>query len=471
MLLPVNPLLDTDSFKASHDRQLPPDTETVSAYIEARGGRFDRTLFFGLQIYLQSVLAKPITLDQIDEARAFHAAHGQPFRMDGWLHILNAHDGRLPLEIQAVPEGSVVATGNALLQIHNTDPAVPWLTMMMQTALLRAVWYPSTVATQSHAARALLADALAKSADAVPPALIDGALRDLGSRSAASFDAAAIGGAAHLVSFTASDNIPAILAARRYYQEPMAGTSHPAADHAVVTAWGPEREAAAYGALIDGFGGKGRALTVVSDSYDIDRAVARHWGDSLRDKVKASGGTVYVRPDSGDPVQVTLRVLAALGEAYGAAANGKGFRVLPPEIRVMQGDGITLDVMAATLDAVLAAGWSAENLAFGMGSGLLQKLDRDSCGFAMSASAVQIRGIWQDVGKNPSGSPLKASKRGRLALIEEDGAFRTIRLEQCPSGGNRLRPVFRNGQILSKSSFAEIRARARGLGSALAAAA
>nr|HPQ94541.1 nicotinamide phosphoribosyltransferase domain-containing protein [Thiolinea sp.] len=142
-----NPILNTDSYKASHYLQYPPGTEVVSSYIEPRGGRFRETLFFGLQAFLKEALAHPLVQADIDEAEALFSAHGEPFNRAGWERILQQHGGCLPLEISALPEGLVVPTGTALVQVHNTDPQLFWLTGYLETALLRAVWYPSTVAT------------------------------------------------------------------------------------------------------------------------------------------------------------------------------------------------------------------------------------------------------------------------------------------------------------------------------------
>ena len=123
-----NILLNTDSYKASHYLQYPQHTSVVSSYIESRGGDFDQTVFFGLQAFLKEYLSRPITVDDIDEAEAILPAHGVPFYRKGWELILDKHNGYLPIEIEALPEGSVLPTGNALMQIKNTDPDAFWLT-------------------------------------------------------------------------------------------------------------------------------------------------------------------------------------------------------------------------------------------------------------------------------------------------------------------------------------------------------
>ena len=146
-----NLLLMTDSYKASHHLQYPPGTLFVSSYIESRGGKWDKAVFFGLQMFIDQYLTKPITVSDIDEAEAVWELHGEPFNRANWMHIIDQHDGYLPISIQAVPEGTLVENHNVLVQVVNTDPHVPWLTSFLETILLRAVWYPTTVATNSYA--------------------------------------------------------------------------------------------------------------------------------------------------------------------------------------------------------------------------------------------------------------------------------------------------------------------------------
>ena len=143
-----NLVLNTDSYKASHWLQYPPGTTGVFSYVESRGGRYDRTVFFGLQAILKSQLGAPVTHAMVDEAAELLAAHGEPFNEAGWRRIVDVHGGRLPVRIRAVPEGTVVPTHQALMTIENTDPECFWLPSYLETLLLR-VWYPVTVATTS----------------------------------------------------------------------------------------------------------------------------------------------------------------------------------------------------------------------------------------------------------------------------------------------------------------------------------
>ena len=459
-----NPILDTDSYKLSHYLQYPPDTRAVSAYIEARtGGDMAYVLFFGLQMFLMAYLSRRVAAADIDEAEEIATAHGLPFNRAGWERIITVHGGYLPLEIEALAEGSVVPAGIPLVQVRTTDPELYWLATYVETALLRAIWYPSTVATISHAVKQAIRFALAKSAEPdVAKAALPFRLHDFGARGTTSFEQAGIGGLAHLVNFQGTDTLTALLYARRFYDEPMAGYSIPAAEHATMTAWGEAGEADAFRNMLRKFGGPGRLVAVVSDSYDIYRAVQRTWGDTLKEDVRQMGGTLVVRPDSGDPTTVPIDVIEMLGEAFGVTVNSKGYKVLAPEVRVIQGDGVNPHSIAVILERLLAKGWSAENIAFGMGGALLQKVNRDTLRFAMKANArLDAQGRWHDLAKAPTTDKSKASKAGRLAVYATDeGQTGWCRLDDLGQRVNLLRPVWREGKLLQHTTLAEVRARA-----------
>ncbi len=455
-------VLNTDSYKASHWLQYPPGTTHVFSYIEARGGSLPYTVFFGLQALLKEYFTKPVTADDVALAAEVCAAHGVPFNRDGWMHVVQAHGGRLPLRIRAVPEGTVVPVNHALVTVENTDPACAWLTSYVETALLR-VWYPTTVATLSHATRRTISDALQRSGD---PAGLPFKLHDFGARGVSSLESAMLGGMAHLVNFQGTDTLTALLGARAYYGEPMAGFSIPAAEHSTITAWGRDGELDAYRNMLRQFGKPGALLAVVSDSYDLDAAVRRLWGGALRDEVIASGATVVIRPDSGEPTAIVLRTVQSLDASFGSDVNAKGYKVLK-HVRVIQGDGITRESIARILAALEGAGYSADNVAFGQGGALLQQVNRDTLGFAMKASAAQVDGAWRDVFKAPVTDPAKRSKAGRLTLLQRDGVFATLRMDapgylEASAGGaaEMMRTVYEDGHLRVDDRFAAIRARA-----------
>lgn len=466
----MNIILNTDSYKASHAVQYPEGTTKVFSYIESRGHEHDKhpwdrdhveeTVFFGLQIFIKEYLSKPITKEDIDEAEQFFLAHGEPFYRAKWEYILEKHNGFLPVKIKAVPEGTVVPTKNVLVTVENTDPECFWLTSYLETTLLRAVWYPTTVATNSREIKKIIKEYLVLTSDNLSG--IDFKLHDFGARGVSSNESAMIGGVANLVNFMGSDTVMGVVAASRYYGEKMAAYSIPAAEHSTITSWGKDREAYAYLNMIDQFGQPGKLFAVVSDSYDIYNAVKNIWGAQLKDKVLASGAKLIVRPDSGDPIEVVLRVVEALGESFGYSINTKGYKVLHPSVGVIQGDGINKNSIRNILNNLAIHGWSTDNVAFGMGGALLQQLNRDTFKFAMKCSAIEVNGVWRDVYKSPITDPVKVSKAGRITLVKDDfGNFRTVRESSVGDQIKMLTTVFENGKIIKEWKFSEIREKAK----------
>ncbi len=201
-------------------------------------------------------------------------------------------------------------------------------------------------------------------------------------------------------------------------------------------------------------------VACVSDSYDL-MAACDAWGtDPLKSLILARPGTLVVRPDSGDPVSTVLATIERLGSHFGFVVNSEGYKELPPQIRMIQGDGVNPESIEDILKTLMEHGWSATNLAFGMGGALLQKVDRDTQKFAFKACYTEVNGVGRDVFKDPVTDHGKRSKSGQLILIEPKLNDRqTVRRDDYPNERNLLRPVFRNGELLIDYSFDQIRTR------------
>lgn len=453
-----NIILNADSYKYSQYLQYPKGTTKVFSYIESRGGKWDKTVFFGLQAFLKEYMLQPVTMEDIDIAEEIITAHGEPFNRAGWEYIVREHSGYLPVLIKAVPEGTVIEGKNVLLTIENTDSECFWLTSFLETALLRAIWYPTTVATNSYESKKIILEALERSGD---PSTIDFKLHDFGARGVSSLESAALGGLAHLINFKGTDTVSALLAGRAYYGIDIAGFSIPAMEHSTVTSWGRENEVESYRNMLKTFGRKDTLLACVSDSYDIYNA-CKLWGTELKDEVISSGATVVVRPDSGHPATVVLNCLIILEEYFGSVINDKGYRVLN-NVRVIQGDGINHESIQDILETIMDEGFSADNVAFGQGGALLQQLDRDTLKFAMKCSAAMINGEWVNVYKDPITDPGKVSKKGRLQLLKTAGGQYTTVSEKDNSLTNypdQLQAVYYGGSLLIDENFETIRSRA-----------
>lgn len=461
----ISIILRTDSYKFSQWVQYPKGTTHISSYIESRGGE-NKSVFFGPQAFIKDYLLTPITMADIDRAEKIVTAHGLPFNREGWEIIVREYNGYLPLEIQSVPEGTVMETHNVQMQVVNTDPRMWWLTSYIETALLRAVWYPSTVATKSRKMKVLIAKALQETSDVPVMDQLMFKLHDFGARGASSSETAMLGGMAHLVNFMGTDTAEALVGVMAYYNtDEVVGFSIPASEHSTITSWGREHEVDAYENMLNTFGGPGKLLACVSDSFDIYAATRDLWGEKLKDKIINMGGTLVVRPDSGDAETVPVEIIEILADKFGFTVNSKGYKVLPPYVRVIQGDGINEHSLPKILENLKAAGFSADNIAFGMGGGLLQAWNRDTLKYAMKASAIRINeGKWVGFSKDPVTDKGKRSKEGRLGLVYECGVgscgHKTLPEDLADKKGNLLRTIFRNGELLVEDTFEQIRERA-----------
>lgn len=454
-----NPIINSDSYKVSHYRQLPPGTEVIYSYWESRGGQFNETTVFGVQYFIREFLSNKITQEDVNYAAerfALHFGDETLFNRAGWERIVNVHNGYLPVLIKSVPEGMSVPTRNVLMTVMNTDPELPWVTNYLETVLSQ-LWYPTTVATNSREIKKVIKRFLDMTGD---PDGLPFKLHDFGFRGVSSVETAAIGGGAHLVNFMGTDTMIAFEFLKEYYDADMAGFSIPAAEHSTITSWGRENEVEAYRNMINQFGSTPTGMfAVVSDSYDIYNACSNLWGEELIDEVRSAPNMLIVRPDSGDPVVVVNEVLERLGEKFGYETNIKGYKVLN-DVRVIQGDGIDLRMVRLILTEMERRGWSADNIAFGSGGGLLQKFDRDTCRFAFKASAVKINGEWQDVWKDPVTSTGKKSKKGRLKLVRDSfEGFKTVDISE--PGEDILQVVYDNGQVKNRTTLTQIRERAK----------
>jgi nicotinamide phosphoribosyltransferase len=431
--------------------QYPKGTEIVYSYIESRGGKWDYTLFFGLQAFIKEYLLEPITQDDIDVAESIITAHGEPFYKEGWEYILKEHNGLLPVVIKAVPEGTIVPVKNVLVIIENTDPKCFWLTTFLETALLRAVWYPTTVATNSYESKKIILKWLEKNGN---PNDIDFRLHDFGSRGVSSLESSAIGGAAHLINFKGTDNVAGLCFARSYYNGGITGFSVPAMEHSTVTSWGRENEVEAYRNMIRK--NPNSTVSIVSDSYDIYKA-CHMYGTALKQDIIDNNIQLVVRPDSGVPNVVVSSCLDVLDCFFGHIINDKGYKVIN-NVKVLQGDGIngkTIDLILETADSY---GYSADNILFGQGGALLQQVDRDTQKFAMKCSAIRVNGEWRHVFKDPVTDPGKSSKKGRVTLYKEHGRYYSG-VEDWPTPV--LETVFENGKIVKEYTFEEVRKNSR----------
>jgi len=468
-------ILKSDSYKFTHAPQYPEGTTKVYSYLESRGGKFDNTVFYGLQYLLKKHFEGiVVTKQDVDKANKIIDNHiGQNiFNYEGWMRIVNTHGGKIPIRIKAAPEGTVIKTNNVLMTIENTDYELPWITNFCESILLQ-IWYPITVATLSREIKKNIIKYL-KMTTSYNKEEIQNickfSLNDFGYRGSSSDESASIGGSAHIVNFSGSDNISAIDLIMTYYNtNDMLAFSIPASEHSTITSWTEPFEVKAFENMLDKF--PNGNVACVSDSFDIIRSCRDHWGTTLRDKILNRDGTLVIRPDSGDPVQTLKQVFRVLWDKFGGTFNSKGFKVIDPHVRVIQGDGVNYESIIEILDMMIEEGFSVENIVFGMGGALLQKVDRDTQKFAIKCSSIVINGKEVDVQKNPIEinefgervQSFKKSKAGRMKLIRTgyDNSDEYETVTKCNDfSDDILVDIFENGKILREWTFQEVRERA-----------
>jgi nicotinamide phosphoribosyltransferase len=413
-------------------------------------------MFFGAQFFVKKFLLKPVTAADVAYAKERVDAHMGPgvFNEAGWMHIVNKHGGKLPLRIRIVPEGTVLSTRNVLMTIENTDDECPWLTNYVETLMVE-VWDMCTVATNSREFKRLFRKYLKRTGDEGGIAY---KVHDFGFRGVGGPEIAGQLGLAHLAAgFAGTDTFEAVEYAKDYYHINMAGESIPATEHSTITSWGREREVDAVRNFIRKWGHK-HHYACVGDSYDIYNFCENIVGGVLKQEILAAAGTFVVRPDSGDMLVVVPKCLEILGRKFGYTTNEKGYKVLHPKVRMIQGDGIDLATAECLLYKLEELGWSADNLAMGSGGGLLQKFDRDTCKYAFKCSWAFTDQGAVEVYKDPITDPGKKSKRGRLKLITTDhGQFITV--SESDARKDQMVDLFLNGDLMTDDSLEVIRAR------------
>lgn len=504
-----NFILMTDSYKMTHHLLLPDNIEEIYSYMEPRGGDMPYTILFGLQYYLKKYLCGVrVTPDKIEQARRKNIEHFgfDCFNDTMWYHIWNEHGGKLPLEIKAVPEGTPVPVKNIIMDIRNTDKVhCAALTNITETLLMK-LWAPNTVAAYARLVKELMYKYHALSSDA-PQWLIDFMHHDFGYRGVSSEETARILGAAGLTSFKGTDTLGACMMAEEFYDEPMAGFSVIASEHSVMCAYGGvHKEAEAYREIFRKVKTNPKVLnakpasgviilSLVSDTYNIYNVCHNILYD-LRDEFIGWTNNhgipikVVIRPDSGDAETVLFGTNVAdyfmcekiskhmntsiadakklvdagifniLFDRFGCTHNSKKFKVLHPQIGVLQGDGVSYTAIQLLYIRMMMEHIDIMNLVLGSGGKYLQAHDRDEQKYAIKATHVIINGDGQSIEKNPVTDAVKKSKRGYLKLVSDrHGEMFTINdeTEGFDTAENILVPVFRNGEILVNYTFEEIR--------------
>ena len=443
-----------DSYKAAHPSMYPPATY-MTAYGEFREpfkGMTDRRIVvYGIRHYIEQLVSRSIRPNDIDAAITFYQTHGMnksefPYPADIFERMRASH--HFPVKIEALPEGSVVYPHTPVYIITAENQDSHFCTFL--ETILTMIWYPSTVATLSRQTKQLIKHYFDIAVEQDAKFLLDSRLHDFGFRGCTCVEQSVIGGCAHLLSFTGSDTMSACFHAQFHLNEGVAvGESLPATEHSVMTSWGSEIEAIRNLIRMN----EGKFVACVMDSYDYDNALNNILPKLVKEIIEARV-TLILRPDSGDPVQQVVKALkAARAAGFPCVLNAYGFKVLS-NVAVIQGDGICYDTIRDILEeAVIKEHFSPENIAFGMGGGLLQKVNRDTMSFATKLSYIQydkshvpesvsmvhssddglletdgepVKPLEKDVLKRPASDGAKTSIPGKIMVLKEilpDGKF------------------------------------------------
>lgn len=466
---------DSDSYKLTHAPQYPKGADKMVSYFESRGGKYDLVMNIGMEMLCQEYMLQRLTQKQavnmVKWAREHMAGNITDHLEIALNAVVNELGGRIPLRVRNAKEGLMIPQKNVIFTIETTVPDERFFSIIsyFETKLVR-VWGSMTVGTVSYHVRQVIYDALVRSADD-PDAEIPFKFHDFGSRGVGDMGVAAFHGLGHLVSFMGTDTQVAVMAAEIAYGLRMAGFSIPASEHSSTTMHGREGETQMIKQMFDAYAKPGAIFATVCDSWDAIKFI-REYTPMFKERLIESGATWVIRPDSCDPIKMPIQCVVELEKVFGTTVNSKGYKVLN-NVRVIQGDGIEPHQVGEILDALLALGYSASNMAFGMGGGLLQKVNRDTCKFALKCCAARINGEWVDVYKDPSTydddwnkidvESFKKSKRGRLELMynpatnEYDTKTADNINDFGPEWEEALETVYEDGYMVRKTNFEDIR--------------
>lgn len=489
----------TDGYKPSHWLFYQPGIQQMYDYLCSRGGLFDKLTFFGAQAMAMKYLCgRVITPDQVRRARKKYARYyGQDgiFNYAGWMDIAERLEGRLPMELWALPEGLTdVPVQTPMMAYFNIDPKYDFVAKDIQNGIwplgdpLHAfltgyleplhfkVWNPITVCSLSNHIKRVIYDFLVKTGT---PADIIWKLHDFGYRGVSSEESAEIAGAAHLVNFWGTDTVPALDYVNEFYSDGVfdedgdptycAGYSVRATEHSVMEQLGPKGEPDIVRQILQAC--PTGIIAMVGDTYNIFQ-FADMIGTEFHPIVCEREGVVVIRPDSGEPIPTMMKVNWHLGEKFGYTINSKDYRVFGKEsdrslgkVKTLQGDKNDYAAVYNMCRAYEGAKWSLDNLAtFGMGGALLQASTRDTQKMKIALSNyVDKDGVWHDVNKDPITDPGKYSKAGRFAVVYDANGnivTKTLKNGDPMPEGNLLRPIYRFGEMLVHDKFETVRGRA-----------
>lgn len=459
---------DVDAYKMGHMTQYPDDTEFIYSVLQLRSDKiFKQVPVIGLQYLIKEYLMQEINIDDINELI-------EEMKMMGIYHPDSeeklkslAELGYLPLEIKAIPEGTIIDTPNAVCTIQNTIKGFHWCVGLVETLLLKW-WSALTTSASSFEYKRIVKKYFDETSD--NDFLIPFAVHDFGARATMCSESASFTGMAHLLNFDGSDTIVAMPLIRKYYNaKGMVGCSVPASEHSVMCSFGREDEIKAFEHMMDTY--PTGIVSIVSDTYNWYNVMDKMTLD-LKDKIMARDGKVVFRPDSGNPYDIIcgtmpmrgsamtygsqqLGGIRALDKVFGHTVNSKGYKVLDSHVGLIYGDGMYLERFEKTLETLKHLGYSAENLVIGVG-GILRNFSRDTLGGAFKATCVCRNGVWTPIMKDPITDQGKKSYKGFVYVSKQNGKYVT---SNEVTENDLLTTVFKDGKLIKDYTWEEIKER------------
>ena len=489
----MNPLLLTDGYKTGHHQQYPKGTTLVYSNFTPRSNKYapkgcDQIVSFGQQMVVQQIheafqkefFDRPKE-EVCGEMRTELSLYlGTNYDVS---HFEALHDlGYLPIAVKALPEGTLVPIKVPVLTIYNTDPRFYWITNYLETIISNLLWKPMTSATIAHTYRKVLTKWQEKT-DAEKGWFIDWQGHDFSMRGMDSAEATISSGLGHLTSFSGTDSLPAIYGARKFYGEDgFVGGSVNATEHSVMCAGSKEDEIGTFRRLLETY--PTGILSIVSDTWDLWKVCTEHVV-TLKEEIMARDGKLVIRPDSGDPVDIlcgkqfplgsTLMgsqipeskgVIELLWDVFGGTINEQGYKVLDSHIGAIYGDSITIDRADEICRRLESKGFASTNVVLGIGSFTYQYNTRDTFGFAMKATYVEVNGEGREIFKDPiTDDGTKKSATGLLMVTRPNGGdyqlFDKVNWNNECNG--ELKTIYRDGAFTHKTTLSEIREKLKSL--------
>lgn len=487
----TNPMLLIDFYKAVHAEMLPKNiTKSVSYFTPrmSRVKRWDKVVMFGLQGFIKTYLIdyfneeffdKPFEEIIYEYKRIMDASLGKDtYKID---KIENLHKlGYLPIEIVALPEGTIAPMHVPMFGITNTHKDFAWLPQALESLISAEMWHPMLAATVGKTYRDIVNYYYDLTCDDnISKAKALGAFDFRGEEC---LQSAVKAGAGWCLSFLNTATVPTIPYLEKNYncdctKEDVAYGS-PSTEHSVMCsnyAIDGDEITLLRRLLTEIY--PNTSFSAVLDSYDywnvINNILPR-----LKTEIMNHNGCMLMRGDSGDCVEVVTKTVFKLWDEFGGTINSKGYKILDPHVKAIYGDSITVQRCEEIYKILMENGFSCSNVALGAGSfsfqcieedGFLKPFTRDTFSSCIKATYCEIDGKPFPIFKNPKDGGFKKSQKGCCRVYTRcDGSIYyedELTWEQATDyekRGNMLIPVFKDGELLKEQSLKEIRDRLHG---------